>query len=163
MFKKLALGLLATAISGYSNAGIIELDAFDPDHCRQQILQSSDDLPVIAAYTSEIGNESESEAFMDKFELLAKEHPERTFFKWDANRDVQHTTQALCMQQLGFFMQPSIMLLAVVKYGTNGQAIMTSPLRLQWAGEMTITDMNNFIAVGNSSIRKSVLLQKSHH
>src|SRR5689334_17349113 len=98
-FKKLSLFLFAVAISSYTYADIIELDAINPDHCRQQILQSTDDLPIIAAYTSN-QSDGNSKLFLKKFELLAKAHPERTFFKWDAEKDVAHLTQTLCLQQL---------------------------------------------------------------
>ncbi len=158
MFKKIALCLCAVAISSYTYADVIELDAFNPDHCRQQILNSADDIPVIAAYTSD---NQDSELFMKKFELLAKEHPERTFFKWDSKKDVLHTTQTLCLQQLGFSIQPNIILLGVVK--DAGDAIMTSPLRLYWAGEMTTVEMNKFIDVSDSGIKKSFLYQKNRH
>src|SRR5687767_10412269 len=107
MFKKFGLCLFAAAISGYAYADIIELDAVSPDRCRQQILDSKDQVPVIAAYTSNPNDSSVS--FMKKFETLAKEHPERTFFKWDAKKDMLHLTQTLCMQQLGLMVQPSIM------------------------------------------------------
>lgn len=157
MFQKIALCLCAVAISSYTYADVIELDAFNPDHCRQQILNSTDDIPVIATYTS--GNQ-DSELFMKKFELLAKEHPERTFFKWDSKMDVQHITQTLCLQQLGFSIQPNIILLGVVKDAE--QAIMTSPLRLYWAGEMTTAEMSKFIGVSDSS-KKSFLMQKEHY
>lgn len=161
VFKKFALCLFATAISSYAYADIIELDAFNPDHCRQQILKSTDDLPVIAAYTS--GN-SDSESFMKKFELLAKEHPERTFFKWDAKQDVQHVTQTLCLQQLGFSIQPNIILLGVVKdAGERIERLMTSPLRLAWAGEMTKAEMNKFIDVSDSGMKKAFLSQEKSH
>ncbi|HAT6977946.1 TPA: hypothetical protein I8Y81_003201 [Legionella pneumophila] len=162
MFKKISLCIFAAAVSSNVCADIIELDAFNPDHCRQQILQSADVLPIIATYTSDINN-STSVSFMENFEILAKSHPERTFFKWDAKKDVQHVTQSLCLQQLGFFIQPSIILLAVVKDDNSGQAIMSSPLRLQWAGEMTTTEMDKFIDVSGLNITKSVLAHKNRH
>jgi hypothetical protein len=160
VFKKFALCLFAAAISSYAYADVIELDAFNPDHCRQQILKSTDDLPVVAAYTS---NNKDSESFMKKFELLAKEHPERTFFKWDAKKDVQHVTQTLCVQQLGFLVQPNIILLGVVKDDNIGEAMMTSPLRLAWAGAMTTAEMSKFIDVSDPNMKKSVLTQKYRH
>ncbi|HEN5567409.1 TPA: hypothetical protein U6344_003144, partial [Legionella pneumophila] len=67
------------------------------------------------------------------------------------------------LQQLGFFIQPSIILLAVVKDDNSGQAIMSSPLRLQWAGEMTTTEMDKFIDVSGLNITKSVLAHKNRH
>lgn len=160
MFKRFALCLLATAISSYAYADIVELDAFNPDHCRQQILKSTDDLPIIASYTSDV-YDGNSEEFMKKFEVLAKAHPERTFYKWDAKKDVQHVTQTLCLQQLGFAIQPSIIMVAVVKDKDSGQAIMSSPVRLEWSGEMTMAEMNKFIDISDSSMKKSVLLQKN--
>src|SRR3990167_4852863 len=162
MFKKFALCLLAAVISSYAYADIIELDTFNPDQCRQQILKSTDELPIIATYTSDRGD-GNSEAFMKKFEVLAQEHPERTFFKWDAKKDLLHITQTLCLQQLGLFVQPNIILLAVIKDDDSGKALMSSPLRLQWAGQMTTTEMNKFIDVSDLSMKKSVLSQKNRH
>lgn len=150
MFQKLALCLLAAGISSYTYADIIELDSFNPDHCRQQILKSADNLPVIATY---IDGGKDSESFMKKFDLLAKEHPERTFFKWDAKKDVLHATQTLCLQQLGFSLHPSIILLAVVKDENTEKSIMSSPLRLYWAGEMTLAEMNVFIDISDSNVK----------
>lgn len=162
MFKKFALFLLAAAISSYTYADIIELDAFNPDHCRQQILQSTDDLPVIAAYTSNQYDDN-SKLFMKKFELLAKAHPERTFFKWDAEKDVGHLTQSLCLQQLGIFSPPNIILLGVFKDDNSGQMFMSSPLRLEWAGQMTIAEMNKFIDVSDFNLKALVLSQENRH
>ncbi len=160
MFKKISLLLVAAAISSYTYADIIELDAVNPDHCRQQILQSTDELPVIAAYTTNPYDDN-SKVFMEKFEFLAKAHPERTFFKWDAEKDVAHLTQSLCLQQLGLFVPPNIILVGVYKYDNNG--VMTSPLRLEWAGEMTTADLNKFIDVSDSNMKKSVFSQKNSH
>jgi hypothetical protein len=156
MFKRFALCLLAAAISSYAYADIIELDTFNPDHCRKQIISSNDQVPIIATYSSDRndGNPN-SEAFMAKFEDLAKKHPERTFYKWDVKKDVFHSTQALCLQQLGFVIQPNIMLVGVVK-----DEIMTSPLRLTWSGEMTTIEMNKFIEI-NSYMKQSFLSQKN--
>ena len=159
MLRKSLFCLLSVTISGYACANIVELDAFNPDHCRQQILKSADELPVIASYES---GRRDSESFMNKFELLAKEHPERTFFKWDATKDGYHATQTLCLQQLGFTMQPSIILLAVVKYENSEKPIMSSPLRLYWAGEMSLLEMNAFIDVDELKMKKAVLKQNSH-
>jgi len=159
MFKKFALCVFAAAISSYAYADIIELDAFNPDHCRQQILKSTDELPIIAAYTSDNNDES----FVKQFELLAKAHPERTFFKWDAKNDLLHLSQTLCLQQLGLFVQPSMILLAVFKDDNSGEMFMSSPLRLSWAGEMTMAEMNKFIDVSDPDMKKSVLLQKNYH
>jgi hypothetical protein len=161
MFKKFALCLFAAAVSSYSYANIIELDAVNPDHCRQQILQSTDDLPIIGAYTSNQYDEN-SKLFMEKFELLAKAHPERTFFKWDAEKDVTHLTQSLCLQQLGLFASPNIILLGVFKDDNSNQMYMSSPLRLEWAGQMTVAEMNKFIDVSDSNIKKSVSSLKNH-
>jgi len=162
MFKKIALCLFATIISSYSYANIVELDAVNPDHCRQQILKSTDNLPVIAAYTSN-PNDGNSKPFLEKFEILAKTNPEKTFFKWDAEKDVMSLTQTLCLQQLGIFASPSIILLAVFKDDNTGETFMSSPLRLSWAGEMTLTEMNKFINVSDSGMNKSVLLLKNRH
>ena len=161
-FKKIALCLFATIISSYSYANIVELDAVNPDHCRQQILRSTDNLPVIAAYTSN-SNDRNSKPFLEKFEILAKTNPEKTFFKWDAEKDVMSLTQTLCLQQLGIFASPSIILLAVFKDDNTGETFMSSPLRLSWAGEMTLTEMNKFINVSDSGMKKSVLLLKNRH
>lgn len=162
IFRKFTLFLLTAAISSYTYAGIIELDAINPDHCRQQILQSTDDLPVIAAFTSNQYDEN-SKLFMEKFELLVKAHPERTFFKWDAEKDVGHLTQSLCLQQLGLFVSPNIILLGVFKDDNSDQMFMSSPLRLEWAGQMTIVEMNKFIDVSDPNIKKSVLSKKNRH
>lgn len=162
MFKRMTLCLLAAAISSYAYADIIELDAVNPDHCRQQILQTTDDLPVIVAYSSNQYDEN-SKLFMKKFELLAKAHPERTFFKWDAKKDVGHLTQSLCLQQLGLFTQPNMILLGVFKDDNNGQTFMSSPFRLTWAGQMTAEEMNKFIDVSDPSMKKSVLSQINRH
>lgn len=162
IFRKFTLFLLTAAISSYTYAGIIELDAINPDHCRQQILQSTDDLPVIGAFTSNQYDEN-SKLFMEKFELLAKAHPERTFFKWDAEKDVGHLTQSLCLQQLGLFVPPNIILLGVFKDDNSHQTFMSSPLRLEWAGQMTVAEMNKFIDVSDQNIKKSVLSQKNRH
>lgn len=159
ILNKVAFCALASVISSYTYANVIELDAFNPDHCRQQILQSTDEMPVIAAYMT--GN-SDSDAFMQKFETLAKTHPERTFYKWDSKKDWQHATQSLCLQQLGIFIQPSIMLVAVVKDANNGQVIMSSPLRLEWAGEMTMPEMTKFIDISDFGVKKSIAALKAH-
>jgi len=160
IYKKLSLCLFAAAISSSVFADIIELDPFNPDRCRQQILKSADELPVIATYNMK--DYPDSESFMEKFELLAKEHPEKTFFKWDAQKDIQHVTQTLCLQQLGFLIQPNMILLAVAKVEETGEKIMSSPLRLSWAGEMSLAEMNKFVDVSDSSLKKSALLQKHH-
>lgn len=159
--KRLALGLFIAAISSSVFADIIELDSLNPDHCRQQILRTTDGLPVIATYN--MRDYPDSESFMEKFELLAKDHPEKTFFKWDAQKDVQHVTQTLCLQQLGFLIQPNMILLAVAEEAGTGEKIMSSPLRLSWAGEMTLAEMNKFIDVSDSSLKKSALLHTHHH
>lgn len=151
MFHNIASCLFAATISSIACAEVIELDAYNPDHCRQQLLNSTDELPIIATYNSE-DKHGNSGQFMKKFELLAQEHPERTFFQWDVSEDRLHITQSLCMQQLGFVMQPNIMLLAVM----NDFEFMTSPLRVQWAGEMTPEEMNKFIDVDNSDIKNIV-------
>lgn len=156
MFKKMALCLIAAAISSYTFADVIELDALSPDHCRQQILNSTDETPVIAAYLS---NDQDSDLFMKNFDLLAKEHPERTFFKWDGKKDIFHATQSMCLQQLGIFMKPSIILLAVAKSDTTEFSIMTSPLRLQWSGGMTMIEMNKFIQI-DLNMKQSIISQK---
>lgn len=160
--KKVALGLLVAAISSYAYADIIELDEYNPDHCRQQIIKSADILPVIATYTSD-GSDGNSEAFMKKFEVLAKNHPERTFFKWDAKKDTLHVTQSVCLQQLGVFVQPNIILLAVLNEEGNEKATVSSPLRLQWSGIMSNTEMDKFIDVSDPSMKKSFLSQKNHY
>ena len=162
MFNKFVLCLFAAAISSYAYADVIELDAINPDHCRQQILQSTDDLPVIAAYTSN-QYDNNSKLFMNKFELLAKAHPERTFFKWDAEKDAVHLTQSLCLQQLGLSVTPNIILLGVFKDDNSGQMFMSSPLRLEWAAQMTIAEMNKFIDVSDLNIKKSLVSQKNRH
>ena len=161
MFKKFALCLLATAISSYAYADIIELDAANPDNCRQQILKRTDELPVIATYTSN-SYDGQSAPFMKKFEALAKEHPEKTFFKWDAEKDMLHLTQTLCLQQFGLAPQPSIIMLGVFTDDSFG-TFMSSPLRLSWAGEMTMAEMNKFINVSDPSMKKAVFMHKNHH
>ncbi len=97
---------------------------------------------------------------MKKFELLAKNHPEKTFFKWDAKKDLGHATQALCLQQLGFVVPPNILLFGVIKDEKIG-TMMTAPLRLQWAGQMSTEDMNSFIDVSDSQMRTSMLSHKN--
>ncbi|HEX4044250.1 MAG TPA: hypothetical protein VHZ76_01110 [Gammaproteobacteria bacterium] len=161
ILKKFALCLFAAAISSYAYADIIELDAVNPDHCRQQILQSTDNLPIIAAYTSNQYDDN-SKLFMEKFELLAKAHPERTFFKWDAEKDVGHLTQSICLQQLGLLTPPTMMLLGVFKDDNSDQMFMSSPLRLEWAGQITREEMNKFIDVSDPNIKKAFLSQKNH-
>lgn len=160
MLNQITLCLLAVAISSYAYADIIELDAINPDHCRQQILQSPDNLPIIAAYSSNQYDDN-SKLFMQKFDRLAKEHPERTFYKWDAEKDTGHLTQSLCLQQLGLFVQPNIILLGVVKDDNSNQAFMSSPLRLNWSGQMNITDMNKFIDVSDINVKQAILLQNN--
>lgn len=100
---------------------------------------------------------------MEKFETFVKAHPERIFFKWNANKDVLHTTQTLCLQQLGFLIPPSMILLAVAKDDYSGEVVMTSPLRLEWAVDMTIEEMNKFIDISSTSTKKAILLQKNRH
>lgn len=162
ILRKFALLLFTAAISSYTYADIVELDAVNPDHCRQQILQSQDELPVIAMFTNNQYDEP-SKLFMEKFELLAKTHPERKFFKWNAEKDVLHLTQSLCLQQLGLFAPPNIVLLGVFKDDNSGQMFMSAPLRLEWAGQMTIAELNKFIDVSDPNLKKSVLLQKNRH
>ena len=162
IFKKFALCLFAVAISNYAYADVIELDAVNPDHCRQQILQSADELPIIAAYTSN-QHDGNSKLFMEKYEVLAKAHPERTFFKWDIEKDIGHLTQPLCLQQLGLFVTPSIILLSVFKDDNSNQMYMSTPLRLEWAAQMTIAEMHKFIDVSDFNIKKSVLSLKDRH
>jgi hypothetical protein len=161
MFKKFASCVFAAVISSYAYADIIELDALNPDHCRQQILNSADNIPVIAAYLGKTTS-GDSVEFMKKFELLAKAHPERTFFKWDADKDMLHLTKTLCLQQLGISIQPNIMLLGVVNDKDTGKGFVTSPFRLSWAGEMTMPEMHKFIDISDSNIRKSLLSPKNH-
>lgn len=161
-FKKFALCIVAATISSLSYASIIELDALNPDTCRQQILKSTDEAPIIAAYKSD-NLDGNSKEFMKKFELLAKQHPERTFFKWDVRKDWAHTTQLLCIQQVGFSIQPNIILLGVVKDEESGSVFMTSPLRLTWAGQMTLTEMNKFIDISDFDMKKAVLSQKNRN
>lgn len=162
VLKKIASCLFAVVLSSHAYADIIELDAFNPDHCRQQLLQSTDDLPVVATYTTD---DTDSERFMRRFERLAKEHPERTFFKWDAKKDLLHGTQTICLQQLGFFVQPNIILLGIIKddNSDSGKTIMTSPLRLQWSGFMSQIEMDNFIHIFDAGMKKSILTQKNRY
>lgn len=161
MLKKFVSCLFITAISSYAYADIIELDASNTDHCRQQILHSTDELPVIASY--DMNQFPDSESFMNKFEMLAKQHPEKTFFKWNAEKDVMHTTQSLCLQQLGLTAQPNLIMVGVFKNDDTGAVFMTSPLRLSWAGEMTIAEMNKFIDISDKGTKRSVLSQKNRH
>lgn len=160
IFKRFALCLFAAAISSYAYADIIELDALNPDHCRQQILNSTDELPVIATTGDRFSGNSKS--FMENFELLAKAHPEKTFFKWDAQKDLLHLTQTLCLQQLGYTAFPSIILLGVFKDDNMGETFMSSPLRQSWAGAMTMAEMNKFIDISDPNMKKSVLSLKNH-
>lgn len=157
MKNKIISSLFAALVFSSAHADIIELDPLNPDHCRQQILESADYLPVIAGYSSD-KYDRVSKAFMEKFEILAKEHPERTFFKWDALKDTLHLTQTLCLQQSGLFIQPNMVLLTL--YVFKGRMMMTTPIRLEWSGEMTLAEMNKFIDVSDNKVKQFVLLQK---
>lgn len=149
----IALSVLTTAVSSYAYADVIELDALNPDHCRQQILKSVDELPVIAAYTNNPNDSSVD--FMTKYEALAKKHPERTFYKWNIDKDALHLTRTLCIQQLGVPVVPSIIMLGIFKDDNTGETYMSSPLRTSWAGEMTMSEMYRFIDVSDSKMKKS--------
>lgn len=161
MFKKFVLCLFAAAIASHAYADIIELDAVNPDNCRQQILHSVDSLPVIATYTSNSNDDHGiSKQFMEKFEILAKSHPERTFFKWNEAKDKAQLTKSLCLQQLGNLFQPNIILVGITSFNGGQMLFMSAPIRLQWAGEMTIMEMNKFIDLSDSSTKKSIFSQK---
>lgn len=96
LLKKLRASLFAVLVSGYAYADVVELDALNADVCRQQILNSIDDAPVIAVYSSTWNGGSPE--FIKNIEQLAKINPDRTFFTWDASEDKMHTTQSLCLQ-----------------------------------------------------------------
>lgn len=158
VFKKIALCMLTAFSTSYAYADVIELDASNPDHCRQQILNSTDDLPIIAAYKNNPNDSSVN--FMQKFEALAKQHPERTFYKWNADNDELHLTLTLCIQQIGVPVVPSIMMLGVFTDDYNAEKYMSSPLRMSWAGEMTTLELNKFIDVSDSKMKNAALLQR---
>lgn len=158
--KKIALSLFTAVISSYAFADIIELDTFNPDHCRQQILQSKDELPVIASYST-YKYDDNSKMFMKEFKKFANSHPEKTFFTWDAEKDALHLTQTLCLQQLGLIAQPNIVMLGVFKADDSGPSFMSAPFRSSWAGNMTVMEMNKFIDVSDYSMKKAVLAQKN--
>lgn len=151
MVQKIAFCIFAAFVSNLSYAEVIQLDAVNPDICRKQLMNSKDELPIIATYDNDHGY-----SFMKKLEVLAQQHPERTFFKWNASDDTFHLTQSLCLQRLGFIVEPNIIVIAI----WNDWKLMTSPLRLQWAGKMTLVEMNQFIDVPVSEVKKILSMQK---
>jgi hypothetical protein len=156
IFKKLGSSLLAVLVSSYAYADVIELDALNADVCRQQILKSTDDAPVIAIYSS-TWNEGSIE-FIKNIEQLAKTNPKRTFFTWDASEDKMHTTQALCLQQLGLLIYPSMQLLIVDK-----QERMFLGVRMEYAQFMSIADMEKAIIVPDCGAEQIISSYKDSH
>lgn len=154
--KKISLLVWAALFSNFTYAEIIELDAYNSDHCRQQLLKSTDELPVIAIYGDFY---EDSESFLKKFEELAKQHPERDFFKWNQDEDVFHTSQSLCLQQLGVIMPASLMMMGVMTDDNSNSSFMVN-LRSDWAGQMTLEDMNKFIDVSGPELKKVMFVQK---
>ena len=153
VLNKIGASVFALLLSSYACAEIIDLDAMNADVCRQQILKSTDDAPVIAIYSS-TWNDGSPE-FIKNLEQLAKENPSRTFFKWDASEDLMHTTQSLCLQQLGFLIFPSLELLLVSK-----EEHLFLGVRREYAQFMTYDDLEKAIIVPTCDLKQIVLAQK---
>lgn len=85
--------------------------------------------------------------------------PNRTFFIWDADKDIAHVSQTLCLQQLGISITPSLMIVGVFKHYPTGETFMSSALRLYWVGQMSVEEMEQFIDVFTPDLKQSLLLK----
>lgn len=149
VLKKLGSVLFAVLISSIAYADVIDLDAKNPDVCRQQILNSTDDAPIIALYSS-TWNEGSPE-FINNIEQVAKANPKRTFFKWDASEDVMHLSQSLCLQQLGMVIYPSMQLLVVSK-----EERVFFGIRNEYANFMSIADIEKAMIVPDCGVEEII-------
>lgn len=157
MLKKISVVLLSGIVSSYAYADIIELDAINPDHCRQQILTSKSLMPIIALYSSDSHNGSD--AFMKNFETLAAEHPDLAFYKWDEKKDTLNLTRSLCMQQVGVPVVPSIMMVGVMHDDEYG-SFMTQPYRSTFTMMLTLRDLEKFIGVSDEAVQQFMRTQR---
>lgn len=159
MLKKFGVLLLSAMVSNYAYAGIIELDAMNPDHCRQQILTSESLMPIIALYSSDSRNGSD--AFMKNYETLAAEHPDLAFYKWDMKKDTLGLTRSLCMQQVGVPVVPSMMMVGVMHDDEYG-SFMTQPYRSTFTMMLTLRDLEEFIGVSDTAVKQFMHAQRKN-
>lgn len=144
MFKKavlLSIGLLCTQAA---SAKVTALSNLFPDVCRQQLMTSVDDYPVVMVYRSD---EPDQDELMKRYEELSDEyaisHPTRKFFKFDmAENNYNWQAYTACTQQQGIIGTPSMMTFFKFRVEAAGKKYiyMWGPLRLE-AGDLSREDM----------------------
>lgn len=101
----LAIGIMC--LSKLAIAQVIELDELNPDTCRKQLMTAEDQFPVVLEY---IGSDKAAQDFMPLYVKFAAKHPEHAFFTYDAEH-ANWQVQALCLQETGLFISPSVKIL----------------------------------------------------
>jgi hypothetical protein len=155
--KSVLLGVMLTLCNvGY--AEIIELDNQDPDHCRQQVISDKDDVPVVLAYFSWC--EPAKEFIQNIFEPVAKEHPERTFFKFNMDNTSDWQAFNHCLQLSGHLGSPTSIIYKKFTNPQTGAKILIGPLRMSVGSNVTkeeflkLIDMNGMNKKTLSFVKK---------
>lgn len=155
--KLLVLGAFFTLCST-AHAELIELDTQSPDHCRQQVLNAPDEMPVILAYFD--GCEPAKKFIENVYEPIAKEHPERTFFKYNMDSNSSDwQTYSQCLQLAGHIGSPTAMLYYKAVDPTTGNKILFGPLRAGGGGDTTKEEFLKLIEPDNA--KKSISFSKN--
>lgn len=139
--KKLILLISTVVLCNAGYAKVIDLDR-NPDTCRQQIFNSPDEFPIILSYYHDC---EWAQKFMPVYETVAKEHPERTFYRFDFQN--AKTQYAQCIDQLGGSLSPQLRVIWIVKDSETGEKYRLPPLRVDGEGTWTKEDVVKFISV----------------
>lgn len=126
---------------------VIDLDTFNPDQCRQQLLHSVDSFPIVLTYFPECPY---AKKFMPIYEAVAKEHPERTFFRYNFNENaVSNQNLAICLQQLGGAFSPVMRVIPIYRDGSTGTSYLFPALKIGGNGNWTKDQVVNFIDIND--------------
>ena len=137
--------ILSTLPYNLAYATVIDLDATNPDHCRQQILSGSDNYPVVMAYA---GHCPYAKKLMPIYEEMAKAHPERNFFRLDKEQDSQGLVKALCLQQIAHLGSPTLIIFKNQKAVETDKNSIVGPVRMGADEITTKEDLEKFINMG---------------
>jgi hypothetical protein len=136
LMKKMIFAIGIAVLCSYVHAEIIELDTYNPDHCRQQILSSNDNAPVVLAYFEDC--EPAKQFIKNVYEPVAKEHPDRAFFKFNADPNASDwQAYSQCLQLLGHVGSPTAMLYYKAYDIGSHQSLLFGPVRAGGSGYMT--------------------------
>jgi len=149
-FKSIVLSALfinLTAVScstAYSE--VIDLNHYSADICRQQILHSPDEYPIIMTYFHDC---EFAKKFMPVYEAVAKDHPERTFYRFDYQGEWGQIILSQCLDQLGGAFSPQLRVVYLAKDPETGMVLRTPPLKMDGSGYWTKEDVVKFIDVSD--------------